>query len=101
MGKVTDNDISFHHKQSSMTEKIFRSEQKLSRKEIAEHLRGIADGVEDGNVSLKSGNDSVALQPAETSELEIEVEKERDGDLSLEIEIEWNEEKESESLEIG
>jgi amphi-Trp domain-containing protein len=84
-----------------MTEKLFRSENVLSRNEIAKNIRKIADGVENGNVSLKSGNDTVAVQPAENSELEIEVEREKDGDLSIEIEVEWNEEEESGELEIG
>jgi amphi-Trp domain-containing protein len=84
-----------------MTEKLFRSENVLSRSEIAEHMRKIADGVEDGNVSLKSGSDTLAVQPAENSELEIEVEREKDGDLSIEIEIEWNDEDEDGELEIG
>jgi amphi-Trp domain-containing protein len=84
-----------------MTEKLFRSENVLSRREIAEHMRKIADGVEDGNVSLKSGSDTLAVQPAENSELEIEVEREKDGDLSIEIEIEWNDEDEDGELEIG
>lgn len=57
--------------------------------------------MEEGNVSLKSGNSTAAVQPPKNAELEIEVEKERDGDISLEIEVEWNEEKEDEGLEIG
>ena len=84
-----------------MTEKLFRSENVLSRAEIAEHIRKIADGVEEGNVSLKSGSDTVAVQPAENSELEIEVEREKDGDLSLEIEVEWNDEDKDGNLEVG
>lgn len=83
-----------------MTEKLFRSEQTLPRAEIAEHMRKIADGVEDGNVSLKSGSDTLAVQPRQNSELEIEVEREKDGDVSIEIEIEWNEEEGEEGLEI-
>lgn len=84
-----------------MTEKLFRSENVLSRNEIAEHIKRIAEGVQNGNVSLKSGNETVAVQPPENAELEIEVERENDGDLSIEIEVEWNDGEEEGELEIG
>jgi amphi-Trp domain-containing protein len=70
-----------------MTEKLFRSENVLSRTEIAENIRSIADGIEEGNVSLKSGTETVSVQPRDKSELEVEVEREDDGDTSIEIEV--------------
>ena len=84
-----------------MSEKIFTSEQKLSRAEISEHLRKIAQGLDSGQVTLNSGNDSVNLEIPENSELEIKVEQEADGEKSLEIEIEWKQGQEENSLEIS
>jgi amphi-Trp domain-containing protein len=84
-----------------MVKKLFTMEKRLNRKEIAEHMRKIADGVEKGSVRLGSGTDSVELHPSETPEFEIEVEEEADGDKSLELEVEWDDSEDDEELEIG
>lgn len=80
-------------------EVVFETEEKLSRNEIAERLRAIADGVESGSVKLSSGQDSIEVSPAETSEFEVKVERE-DGEISLEMELEWDSGISSD-LEIG
>lgn len=83
-----------------MARKILETEQKVSRKEASEKLHSLADKLNDGEIELKSGTNSVKLQPAEQVEFEIEVEEEEDGDKSLEIEIEWNEKEGSEEIKI-
>lgn len=84
-----------------MSNIVFKKEEKISRSEISEKIRSIADGVENGEISLKAGDESATLRPSDTCEFELEVEEESDGDISLEIEVEWNEQKEQDNLEIG
>lgn len=84
-----------------MSKNLFTLEKKLDRKEIAEHMRKIAEGVEKGSVKLGAGTDSVELNPSETPEFEIEVEEERDGEKSLELELEWKDNEENKELEIS
>jgi amphi-Trp domain-containing protein len=84
-----------------MSNIIFKNEEKISRSEASEKIRRIAEGVENGEISLKAGDESIKLTPSDTCEFELEVEEESDGDISLEIEIEWNEKDEQNDLEIG
>lgn len=84
-----------------MSKKLFTSEQKLSRPEIAQYIRKIADGVESGEINLKSGQNSIDLHLSDMPELEVQVEQEADGEKSLEIEIEWKEGETEEGLEIN
>lgn len=81
-----------------MEEKLFSSEQKLSRQEVAEHLEGIAKGIREGDLTLNYGNESIELSIGEQPEFEVEVEKEGD-EYSLEVEVEWSE-KDSGSFSI-
>lgn len=85
-----------------MEETIFETEEVLSKAEIAKKLQKIAEGVEKGEITLGSGNNSVTLKPSDNSEFEVKVEEEQNGEKSLEMEIEWNDEKEDEGgLEIN
>lgn len=84
-----------------MTEKLLKTESKMSRTEAAEKLHEIADKVGEGKIELSSGNDSVSLTPADNVEFQIEVEEEKDGDLSIEVEIEWNDQETNEKVEIN
>jgi len=84
-----------------MSNILLKSEKKMSRKEVAENLSKIAEGIERGELELSAGNDSVKLEPGENPEFELEVEEEADGEMSLEIEVEWNPEKKEESIEIS
>ena len=70
-----------------MTE--FEWEQKLKRKEAAELLRAIAEGLAgDGEVTLE--RDSWELKLKVPNDLEVEVELEvGDGETELEIELKW------------
>lgn len=76
-----------------MEEKIFSSEQNLSREEVAEHLEGIARGIKKGEVKLNYGQESIELDIGSQPEFEVEVEKEGE-EYSLELEIEWKENNE-------
>lgn len=73
---------------------------KMSREDAAEKLHNLADKLREGQVELKSGNDSVSLQPGEQVKFELDVEEEEDGDISIEIEVEWPETRNGEDLEI-
>lgn len=84
-----------------MTEKLLKTEEKMSREEAGEKIHSLADKIAEGQVELKSGSDSVSLQPGKQVEFELEVEKERDGDISIEIEVEWPETEIDEELEIN
>lgn len=84
-----------------MSEKLLRTETKMSRDKAAEKLHDLATKIGDGSVKLKSGQDSVELKPADQVEFELEVEKESDGDLSIEVEIEWSENDNKSEIEIG
>jgi amphi-Trp domain-containing protein len=75
-----------------MSKKVFKTEKMLSRQRIAEHIRDIANSMDDGNLELDSGKEKISLQPPEEAEFEIEVEEDSSGEISLEIEIEWSSE---------
>ena len=74
-----------------MTNKLFRTEKHMSREEASQRLKKISEKLGEGKLELKSGENSVILEPDEQVEFEIEVEQESDGDMSLEIEVEWSE----------
>lgn len=73
----------------------------MSREKAAQKFHDLADKISEGEVELKSGNDSVNLKPADQVEFELEVEEESDGDTSIEVEIEWPENAEGEEVEIN
>lgn len=84
-----------------MSNVVFRNEEKISRSEISEKIRKIAEGVENGEINLKAGGESAQLRPSDRCEFELKVEEESDGEMSLEIEVEWYEDGEEANLEIG
>ena len=89
-------------------EVLFKSEAKQSQSEIASYLRTVAQNLEDGKqITLKSGSDSVTMEPPANPTFEVKAEREgptnAPGELSIEFEIEWDEDDgdgESGSLEI-
>ncbi len=83
-----------------MSRKLLKTTTKMDREEASEKLHSLADKIKEGEVKLKSGNDSVTLQPADQVEFELDVEKEEDGDISIEIEIEWPETESTGEIEI-
>jgi amphi-Trp domain-containing protein len=72
-----------------MEETLFKFEKKLSKPEIADYLRKVAEKVEKGErLKLEGGGESVELETDREAEFEVKVERE-DGEESLELEIEW------------
>lgn len=84
-----------------MSNVVFKNEEKISRSEISDNIRKIADRVEKGEINLKAGEDTVQLRPSNSCEFEIKVEEETDSELSLEMEIEWDSNGDEADLEIG
>ncbi len=71
---------------------LFETEERKNRAEIASFLRLLADKIEAGSVTLKSGGNEVSLSLPQNLILETKVEEEeKKGKLkrSLEVEIEW------------
>lgn len=89
-----------------MEEVLFESESVQSRHQIAKYLRTIADNLENNQtLTLRSGDDSVTLDPPSNPVFEVKAEREGDGDMdgemSLELEIEWSQgDKTNNGLEI-
>ncbi|QSG14273.1 amphi-Trp domain-containing protein [Halapricum desulfuricans] len=77
-------------------EVLFKSESDQSRAEIASYLRTVAENLESGSeINLKSGGESVTLDPPARPTFEVKAEREgptdRPGELSIEFELEWDE----------
>lgn len=70
---------------------LFKSEEKKTRKEIAEILRLLAGKVEAGRLHLENTGGSIDLEFPGNLVLEIKAEEEENRRLkrSLEIELEW------------
>ena len=88
-------------------EVLFKSESRMDRTEIASYLRQVADNLEGGDdITLKSGEESVTLDPPAQPTFEVKAEREGpEGgpyERSIEFELEWDESDEGESggLEI-
>jgi len=88
-------------------EVLFKSEQRMSREQIASYLQTVVDKLNAGEgVTLKAGGDSVTLDPPAKPTFEVKAEREgpTDGpkELSIEFELEWPEDgNEGGELEIG
>jgi len=78
-----------------MEEVLFKTEQRQTRAEIADHLRAVADKLEDGeSVTLSSGTESISLDIPARPTFEVKAEREQEGtssELSVEFELEWDE----------
>jgi amphi-Trp domain-containing protein len=77
-------------------EVLFKSETDQSREEIASYLRTVADNLDSGSaISLKSGSESVTLDPPARPTFEVKAEREGPAgnmtELSVEFELEWDE----------
>ncbi len=75
---------------SGMEEVLFESETEESRAAVADYLRSVADRLDDGAVTLRSGDEELTVNPPETVEFEVKVEREG-AETSLELELEWAE----------
>ncbi|MFC5972942.1 amphi-Trp domain-containing protein [Halomarina salina] len=78
-----------------MEEVLFKSETRLDRAAIADHLRAVADKLESGEpVSLSAGSESVTLDVPARPTFEVKAERETGSgapELSIEFELEWDE----------
>ena len=77
-------------------EVLFETESKQSRADIADYLRTVADNLESGEpITLRSGGESVTMDPPEQPTFEVKAEREGPtdgpGELSIEFELEWDE----------
>jgi amphi-Trp domain-containing protein len=77
-------------------EVLFEAESNQSRADVAAYLRQVADALDGGDaITLRSGGESVTMEPPETVEFEVKAEREgptdADGELSVEFELEWPE----------
>ena len=77
-------------------EVLFKSEQRMSREQIASYLQTVVDKLNAGDgVTLQTGGDSVTLDPPAQPTFEVKAEREgptdSPGELSIEFEIEWAE----------
>ena len=88
-------------------EVLFKSEQRMSREQIASYLQTVVNKLSAGDaVTLEAGGDSVTLDPPPQPTFEVKAEREgpTNGpkELSIEFEIEWPENGENGGeLEIG
>ncbi len=72
----------------------YRSEEQMSRSDLAAFLRRLADRVETGTVTLKRDGDDTTVQLPERLELELTYavkSKPKGNKHELEIEVEWDE----------
>jgi amphi-Trp domain-containing protein len=73
--------------------RLFKSEERQNRTEVATFLRELAGKVGVGRVVLRQGDENIALDLPKNLILEIQVEDEDKGDKgtqhSLEVEIKW------------
>jgi amphi-Trp domain-containing protein len=77
-------------------EVLFESESTQTREEIASYLRRVAENLEQGKpITLKSGGESVTMEPPARPAFEVKAEREVPtdvpGELSIEFELEWDE----------
>jgi len=71
---------------------LYKSEERMSRQDLAAFLRDLADRVDDGRVVLTSGSGETPIELPEDLELEVQYqkkEKPRGVRHQLELEIEW------------
>jgi amphi-Trp domain-containing protein len=85
--------------------RLFKSQERKSRAEVAEFLRQLADKVDADGVVLRQGQEEIALRLPESLILEIQVEDEDKGakgvQHSLEVEIKWFEGDQGGPVELG
>jgi len=78
-------------------EVLFEIEHRMSRRDVAEYLRTVAERLEVGEaVTLSAGDQSVTLDPPAEPTFEVKAERETSSgggpaELSIEFELEWDE----------
>lgn len=74
-------------------ETLLEHETVRSRAEIANALRQLAKGFDEGSLTLAANDRTVGATPPERLTFDVEFEREDDGTIQLELELEWPEEK--------
>ena len=73
--------------------RLFKSEERMTRSNVSEFLRQLADRLDEGQVVLRQGSEELSLDLPQNLILEVQVEdedKKRKGvQHSLELEIKW------------
>ena len=86
--------------------RLFKSEERKNREEVADFLRQISEKITNGQVVLRRGNEELILEIPPNLVLEVQAEDEdkkaKGIQHSLEIEIKWfDNDTQSRSLELG
>ena len=86
--------------------RLFKSEERKNREEVADFLRQISEKITNGQVVLRRGNEELILEIPPNLVLEVQAEDEdkkaKGIQHSLEIEIKWfDNDTQSQSLELG
>lgn len=87
--------------------RLFKSEERKNRSEVADFMRQLADKLDEGRVVLLQGQEEITLELPMALILEVQVEDEDKGSKgtqhSLEVEIKWFDEEEGGGgpLELG
>jgi amphi-Trp domain-containing protein len=71
---------------------LYKSDEYMSRSELATFLRSLADRIEGGTVTLTGGEQQTTVEVGERVELEVEYQtkdKAKGTRYQLELEIEW------------
>ncbi|WMT58204.1 amphi-Trp domain-containing protein [Truepera radiovictrix] len=83
----------------------FKSEERKSRGEVSAFLRQLADKLDEGRITLRSGGEEVVLEPPQQLTLELQVEDEEKGargvEHSLEVELAWFDGDEGGAVELS
>ncbi len=84
--------------------KLLTTSQTMPRDELADLLVGIAERVRTGEVVLRQGEESLALDLPPSVDVDVEVtseDKSAGTKIQLEIEIEWYEGQGAQTLTLG
>jgi len=85
--------------------RLFESEERMTRSDVAAFVRQLADKIDAGEVVLRQGEEEITLTIPSRLTLEVQVEDEDKGtkgtEHSLEIELAWFDDEEGGPLEIG
>jgi len=86
-------------------EVLFKSENRMSRSDVADYLRTVADRLDAGeSLTLTAGGDSVSLDVPDRPTFEVKAEREGTApntELSVEFELEWDENGDGDGGELS
>ena len=88
-----------------MKEILMKSEEKMSRTEVAAFLKVVAERIESGKVKLIQGKETIVLDIPANLTLELKVQEKtkqmKPKKKQLEIELEWYLGEKNEQIELG